>query len=78
MPRVTIRKSDGVVAIGPLAAGSDFQVRQGVCTVTTETPVTDIDHGFRMALGDRWFVAAGKTVRVQSTGLCVLHYEPLA
>lgn len=77
MPQLSFRKTDLVQTIGPLAAGTDFQVREGACLFSTEAMAPDDDLGFRLRAGDTIFAAAGKTVRVQTATRCVLQYEAL-
>ena len=78
MPQTSFRKTDGVVTIGPLAAGMDFQVREGSCLFSTEAMAVDDELGFRLRVNESIFAAAGKTVRMQVTaGRCVVQYEAL-
>lgn len=78
MPQVSFRKADGVITIGPLAAGTDFQVREGSCLFSTEAMAVDDDQGFRLRLNETIFAGAGKTVRMQTGTRCVVQYEALA
>ena len=80
MPVLTFNKTQGVQTIGPLAADTDFQVRSGSCLVSVSNPGADTNHGFeRTARTDRadWHVGTGKTVYLQTTGLCTVFYEAL-
>lgn len=78
MPRLTFTAVSGQQTIGPLAAATDFQVRDGSCVFTTEAAQPDTDYGFLRRVGDVWQVGAGKTVRLTTPRGCTLHYEALA
>lgn len=80
MPLLTFTSASPMQEIGPLAADTDFQLRDGSCLVATEDPGSDLDAGFeRAAHGDHaeFFVASGKTVYLWTTGRCVLFYGSL-
>lgn len=80
MPLLSFKETDGVQTIGPLAAGTDFQVRDGACLFATSDPGASLDAGFeRIAGGDRadWHVGTGKTVYIWTTKRASVFYEAL-
>jgi hypothetical protein len=81
MPLLTITEADGVVPVGPLDADTDFQLRDGSCMFSPNSPGGDLNAGFdRAAHGDKaeFFAATGKTVYIWTTSRCTLFYGSLA
>lgn len=77
MPTLSFTAQGGVQTIGPLDEGTDFMVIDGSCSFSTAAFAAD-NIGFPQARGDRFFVAEGKTLRLQTSKRCTLHYEALA
>lgn len=76
MPRLSIKTSDGWVTVGPLAAITDFQVRDGAVLITGEAP-SDTDWGFDRRAGDTVQFGVGKTVSIRTNNAALVHYEAL-
>lgn len=83
MPQIMITKASGPVVLGggALTAGTDFQVIDGACRMTTGS-FSASNSGFafeaRASGRDTWFAGAGKTVTVRTDTRAVIVWEPLA
>lgn len=76
MPTLTFTSASGVQTIGPLAAGTDFQVLDGACVFSTAAFGSN-NLGFQRVGGEIFYVAEGKTVYLKTTRKCAIHYEAL-
>lgn len=83
MTQASIKSTDAVRVIGPLAADTDFQVIAGELRMTTDAGgFTAENEGFRLtALAggrDSFVIGAGKTVRLMTQSAATFVYEALA
>ena len=78
MPKLTFSSTAGIQTIGPLAAGTDFQVKEGRCFVALESPGSDNTLGFERFSGETFYVGAGKTIYLQTANFCHIYYGALA